>query len=126
MNPYRQVTAIAADFARRGGRIVRDRVASMEVEGDAVRAVKGENATYTCDQAVICAGAWSMQLLAALGYALPLESQRGYHVMIPAPGIAVSRPVIAADRKVTERESELYRAVGDVLGVPVPPPVVES
>jgi Zn-dependent protease with chaperone function len=28
---------------------------------------------------------------------------------------------IAADRKVTERESELYRAVGNILGVPVPP-----
>jgi glycine/D-amino acid oxidase-like deaminating enzyme len=49
---------------------------------------------------VICAGAWSAQLLAALGYAIPLESQRGYHVTIAAPGISVSRPVSAADRKV--------------------------
>ena len=42
----------------------------------------------------------SAQLLADLGYALPLESQRGYHVVIASPGIATSRPVIAADRKV--------------------------
>ena len=46
------------------------------------------------------AGAWSTQLLAGLGYEIPLESQRGYHVAIPSPGIAVGRPVIAADRKV--------------------------
>jgi D-amino-acid dehydrogenase len=99
-NPYRQVTAIAADFARRGGRIVRDRVLSVELEGECARAVRGENASYRCDQVVICAGAWSARLLADLGYRLPLESQRGYHVTITSPGIRVSRPVTAADRKV--------------------------
>src|SRR5262245_28667034 len=95
VNPYRQVTAIASDFARRGGRIVRDRVMAIEVEGDRVRAVRGENAFYPCDHAVVCAGAWSMQLLGALGYALPLESQRGYHVTVATPGITVKRPVVA-------------------------------
>lgn len=99
-NPYRQVTAIASDFAKRGGRIVRDRVVAIEVENNYVRAVRGENASYACDHAVICAGVWSTQLLAGLGYALPLESQRGYHVTIASPGIEVTRCVTAADRKV--------------------------
>src|SRR5262249_14057682 len=63
-NPYRQVTAIASDFAKRGGRIVRDRVVTIEVENDCVRAVRGENASSACDHAVICAGVWSTQLLA--------------------------------------------------------------
>ena len=48
INPYRQVTAIASDFARRGGRIVRDRVIAIEVEADRVRAVRGEKRTYAC------------------------------------------------------------------------------
>jgi len=100
VNPYRQVTAIASDFARRGGKIVRDRVTAIEVEADRVHAVRGENAVYTCGHAVICAGAWSMQLLEGLGYALPLESQRGYHVTIASSGVTTARPVVAADRKV--------------------------
>jgi glycine/D-amino acid oxidase-like deaminating enzyme len=101
VNPYRQVTAIASDFVRRGGRIVRDRVTAIEVgAADRVEAARGESAAYPCDHAVICAGAWSAQLLADLRYALPLESQRGYHVVISSPGIATARPVIAADRKV--------------------------
>ncbi|MPZ39772.1 MAG: FAD-dependent oxidoreductase [Rhizobiales bacterium] len=115
VNPHRQVTAIASDFARRGGEIVRDRVTTIEVEGHRVKAVCGENAVYACDHAVICAGAWSTQLLTDLGYALPLESQRGYHVTIPSPGITVKRPVVAADRKVflTPMEGGL-RAAGTV------------
>jgi D-amino-acid dehydrogenase len=100
INPYRQVTAIASDFARRGGRIIRDRIVGITTEGGRVRAVQGESASYPSDHVVICAGAWSAQLLADLGYALPLESQRGYHVTIQSPGIAVGRPVVAADRKV--------------------------
>ena len=99
-NPYRQVTAIASDFARRGGRVIRDRVMRIDVKDDRVRAVRGENASYASDHTVICAGAWSAQLLIDVGYALPLESQRGYHVTIPSPGITVARPVVAADRKV--------------------------
>jgi glycine/D-amino acid oxidase-like deaminating enzyme len=100
INPYRQVTAIAADFARRGGRIMRDRIVAIETEGDRVRALRGETASYPADHAVICAGAWSTQLLRQLGYAIPLESQRGYHVTIANAGVAISRPVVAADRKV--------------------------
>jgi glycine/D-amino acid oxidase-like deaminating enzyme len=114
-NPYRQVTAIAADFAKHGGRIVRDRVVAIEAENERVHAVRGEAASYPCDHAVVCAGAWSADLLRALGYALPLESQRGYHVTIASPGISISRPVVAADRKVflTPMEEGL-RAAGTV------------
>jgi len=114
-NPYRQTVAIADDFRRHGGRFVRDRAVEMVVDGDRVRAVRGENTVYACDHTVVCAGAWSTQLLLGLGYKVPLESQRGYHVTIPSPVIAVSRPVVAADRKVfiTPMEDGL-RAAGTV------------
>jgi D-amino-acid dehydrogenase len=114
-NPFRHVTAIATDFARHGGAIARDRVVAIDVESDHVRAVRGANASYVCDHAVVCAGAWSAQLLGSLGYALPLESQRGYHVTIASPGISISRPVVMADRKVflTPMEDGL-RAAGTV------------
>jgi glycine/D-amino acid oxidase-like deaminating enzyme len=69
INPYRQVTAIASDFARRSGCIIRDRIVAIEVEADRARAVRGENASYACDRAVICAGAWSAQLPADFRYA---------------------------------------------------------
>src|SRR5262249_26139915 len=83
-----------------GGRIVRDRIVAVEIGGDRLRAGGGEAQSYPADHSVICAGAWSAQLLAELGYALPLESQRGYQGTIASPGGAVERPVVAADRKV--------------------------
>src|SRR5262249_55518095 len=95
INPYGQVTAIAADFTKRGGRIVRDFAVAIKLEENRVRAVRGASASYPCDHAVICAGAWSAQLLASLGYRLALESQRGYHVTVASPGIKLSRPVTA-------------------------------
>ena len=115
INPYRQVTAIAADFARRGGQVVRDRVAAIEVEGDRVRAVRGEKCVLCVRSCGDVRGRLVDALLNGLGYALPLESQRGYHVTVASPGITVSRPVVAADRKVflTPMEDGL-RAAGTV------------
>src|SRR4249920_706412 len=48
VNPYRQVTAIASDFSRRGGQIIRDRITAIEVEAGSVRAVRGESSIYAC------------------------------------------------------------------------------
>lgn len=45
------------------------------------------------DEVVVAAGAWSHRLTAALGDKVPLESERGYHVMLPDPGIHIGRTV---------------------------------
>src|SRR5690606_14587642 len=44
--------------------------------------------------------AWSARLLTRLGYKVPLETQRGYHLTLQDSGISLSRPVVAADRKI--------------------------
>lgn len=100
VNPYRYVLALVADFVRHGGQPISDDVREILVEGNQVVGVIGSQQRHLARNVVICAGAWSTQLLARLGYRIPLESQRGYHVMIAQPGISLSRQVIAADRKV--------------------------
>lgn len=45
------------------------------------------------DRAVIAAGAWSRPLAAALGDAVPLDTERGYNVSFPDVGGLLSRPV---------------------------------
>jgi len=47
---------------------------------------------------VLCTGAYSQQLLKPLGYRLPLEAERGYHLMT-SPASLPSIPVASFDRK---------------------------
>ena len=62
----------------------------MRASGDAVTAVElAEGAPCPASQVVIAAGAWSHHLTALLGDRVPLETERGYHVMLPAAGVEV-------------------------------------
>ena len=56
--------------------------------------------SWQADHVVICAGMGSQDLLATLNQKVPLESQRGYHLQAPSPGVNLSRIVVLADRKV--------------------------
>lgn len=114
-NPHRQALIVAEDFVTLGGRILREAATGITVEDDRVTGVRTEAGHHPASHVVLCAGAWSTRLLAPLGYRVPLESQRGYHVTVPDAGIALTRPVVAADRKVffTPMETGL-RAAGTV------------
>lgn len=68
------------------------KVASVEqvdpVEGGAeTRLADGE--TITCDKVVIACGAWSKRLTAPLGDAVPLDTERGYNITVPDPGVSI-------------------------------------
>ncbi len=51
------------------------------------------------DKLVMAAGAWSMRLLEPLGFKMPLEAERGYHLMFNAPGIEVKNSIMDVDGK---------------------------
>ncbi|PZW37686.1 D-amino-acid dehydrogenase [Humitalea rosea] len=99
-SPLRYGRAVATAFVARGGKIRRDRITAILTTDGKATGAQGEAQEYTADAVVVAAGAWSAKLLAPLGYRIPLEAQRGYHIDLPATGINVSRPVIPADRKV--------------------------
>lgn len=50
------------------------------------------------DYVALCAGVHSKALAAQCGDAVPLEAERGYHLMYPGAGALVSRPVGWAER----------------------------
>jgi D-amino-acid dehydrogenase len=62
-------------------------------------AVLRDGRTVVADGVVVAAGAWSGRLAAELGDRVLLESERGYNITIAAPGIALGREVIFAERK---------------------------
>lgn len=114
-NPLRQAQVVADALARRGVTFIRDEATGFHVEGHRVTGVKGSRGDHKADHVVVCTGAWSGRLLEKLEFEVPLETQRGYHVTIPAGLIELKRPVVAADRKIFATPMEMgLRLAGTV------------
>lgn len=99
-SPARYGRMVAEAFTRAGGETRRDRIRALTAEGGRVTGAQGDAQHYAADEVVVAAGAWSARLLVPLGYRIPLETQRGYHVNFPASDLSLSRPITPADRKV--------------------------
>lgn len=86
--------ALADRFAALGGRIEQGDVTGF-VRNDRMReVVLKDGRQLPADEVVICAGAFSATLAAQLGEPIPLETERGYHTRIMAPGISMKRSII--------------------------------
>ncbi len=93
-DPYRLVLALAERFAGLGGRIEREEVVGF-TRSDTIREVAlKDGRKLPADEVVICAGAFSAKLAKALGEPIPLETERGYHTQIMAPGISMKHSII--------------------------------
>ena len=64
-----------------------------------VQAVITTNGEIEADAAVIATGAWSKMLTAQLGLDVPLETERGYHVMFYGPSVKPRQPTMVASGK---------------------------
>jgi D-amino-acid dehydrogenase len=124
VNPARFARVVAEGVRRMGGEIREAEVRAITTEGRRVTGVATDAGDLPADRVVLAAGAWSARLLAPLGIRVPLETQRGYHVMLPDAGVRLSRVVSPYDRKVfiTPMEEGL-RVAGTVEfgGLDAPP-----
>ena len=98
-NPGAYVAALARHAREWGAERVVSRATGFRIEGGRLRAVITEAGEIACDGAAICAGARSGALAAAAGSAVPLESERGYHVVIEGAGVGPVTPTMVADGK---------------------------
>ena len=97
-SPLRLTRLLAEDFVRRGGRLLRERVTDFRMGSEGVWSVVTDGGRHPADQLVLAAGAYSRPLAAKLGSRLPLEAERGYHLMLPQAGIELQRTVVHGDR----------------------------
>lgn len=98
VNNFRFVQELAAAFVRSGGEIRRESVIGFERAEDSVKAVLTETGRIDCSTTVIAAGAWSKTLTKMLGWRPPLETERGYHLTLPQPGVSPRLPVYSTER----------------------------
>jgi D-amino-acid dehydrogenase len=94
-DPYRLVTALADRFVARGGRTETGEVVGIEAAGEGIEAVRlADGRRLAAARLVLCAGAHTGRLSKLLGEPIPLETERGYHTQIMAPGIAMRHAII--------------------------------
>ena len=99
-NPYKISAGLERCIRERGGTILREEVRDFEKGADGVRAVITDKGRHECDDVLICCGAWSDRLARKLGSRVPLESQRGYHVQLPNPGVETRHLLVVGSAKV--------------------------
>jgi D-amino-acid dehydrogenase len=124
VNPHRLVNTLAEAFRRNGGRIERRRALGFELDGDRLAGIRTDNGTLRADAAVVAAGVWSKPLAAELGDNIPLETERGYHLIIRDPEVTPRAPVADAAGKFVATPMETgLRVAGTVelAGLKAPP-----
>jgi D-amino-acid dehydrogenase len=114
VNPQRLTQTLARLIAEAGGEIRQERVLKLVPEEGHYRIVTNTT-NHAAARIVLAAGAWSRQLLAPLAIDLPLETERGYHVIVKDPNLLPRIPVLHRGRgfSITPMETGL-RVAGTV------------
>ena len=124
VNPQRIVQTLHRLLLEAGGKLVPESVYKiLPCEGDGYDVMTNVG-FHRARQIVVAAGAYSARLLAPLGIRVPLETERGYHVMLPTPNVSLTTTISNKSRSfgVTPMEHGL-RVAGtvEIAGLDAPP-----
>jgi D-amino-acid dehydrogenase len=123
-DPLRLVQALAGLFVRNGGQLENRVVTGFDIGPDGARAIRTSEGDLPIEKVVLAAGVWSRELAAMLGTKVPLEAERGYHVMFNGTETKVNSAVLSVDRYLAVTPMlEGVRAGGtaEFAGVDAPP-----
>ncbi|MEX2496432.1 MAG: FAD-dependent oxidoreductase [Woeseia sp.] len=97
-DPAGLVKAMVEHAVANGAEFRKAAVTGLDVDGEGVL-VRGPAGPVRAGKVVIAAGAWSGALAAQVGNRVPLDTERGYHMMLPKGSERLlSRPVMNGDR----------------------------
>ncbi|HGG03936.1 MAG TPA: FAD-dependent oxidoreductase [Aliiroseovarius sp.] len=99
LNPASYVQDLVAVLTEEGGTFRRAEVKDFDLSGGRISAVHTDQGRLACDNAVLAAGVWSKPLMGKLGINVPLEAERGYHVVYHKPSITPNAPMMLTSGK---------------------------
>ena len=123
-NPYRFVQVLAEDFRRKGGNILQEKVTGFTVGPGGPSRILTEAGAHGVDVVVLAAGAYSREMARQLGSKVPLDTHRGYHVMVAEPNVELRVPVLSGDFHFGITSMEEGLCVGgtvELAGIDAPP-----
>ena len=114
-NPGKYVAALAELATARGAQRIAARATGLKIQSGKLISVITDCGEIACDAAVVAAGARSKTIAASVGDHLPLETERGYHVVIEDPGTGPRTSLMVSDAKmVVNWTDQGLRAAGTV------------
>ncbi|MDB5372711.1 MAG: FAD-binding oxidoreductase [Belnapia sp.] len=114
-DPGGYVAALVQLAEAQGAQRVQARAIGFRIEAGRLRSVLTDTGEIAADRAVIAAGAHSKALAAAVGDAVPLETERGYHAMVMHPESGPRTPMMPSDGKMSVTMTDLgLRCAGQV------------
>lgn len=116
LSPGRHVAALAALAQQRGAALRRAGAQDFRIEAGRLTGVAQTDGTVLeCDAAVIACGVRSAALAARAGDRVPLESERGYHVMLHGTNIGPRHSInLSMAKMVVNPMQDGLRAAGQV------------
>jgi D-amino-acid dehydrogenase len=123
-NPLALIERLVEHFVRSGGELVQARAHGFRLAGGRLAAIETNTGDLAADAAIICAGAHSRPLAGALGDKVPLETERGYHLMIRDPEIMPRIPTADAEGRfvATPMDTGLrFAGTVELAGLAAPP-----
>lgn len=96
-DPFRLTQALAENFTRNGGEFRQETLINIEMGSAGPAAIVTDTGRHAVSELVITTGAYSRQWARRLGSYVPLDTERGYHLMLPEPGVKIGRPVLSGD-----------------------------
>ncbi|MEO0402818.1 MAG: FAD-dependent oxidoreductase [Pseudomonadota bacterium] len=98
-DPGGYVKALARVFEQLGGTLQQAEIKDFEITDGKITALLTDAGRQDCDRAILATGVWSKPLMAKLGLSIPIETERGYHIVFEDATGGPSHPVMIASGK---------------------------
>ena len=93
-NPLGYVRELIKVYKGIGGKYLCAKVLEFQISHRGIYAIQTDRGHFECEKAVVTAGVWSKTLMKKIGLKVPLEAERGYHVMYKSPSKVPRNPMM--------------------------------
>ncbi len=96
--PGKLIERLTEHFVKQGGTFLSENVRTIKSPGSESVRIVCDGKELTAGKVVVAAGAYALDLLPSLAGKMPLDTERGYHIMLDAKKVSLNRPVGWAEK----------------------------
>lgn len=115
VDPYQLCQHLLERCRAAGTVFMQAQASEILADGGRITGVRTDRGVVETGALIVSAGVWSKALLEPLGYKVPVESQRGYHVTLKNHNIEQTNMLLVMDRKIAITPMSMGLRVGGTV-----------